>query len=113
MSPKTLQVLISNTWMCNSRSYAIRSTSITPTSVTGRTLTHPKLPGYSIVVSRNVPDAIVYQYDKRTVWAITGPQRTGTYEKNPGYIEGTIFDKWYGTAIVEATLGKEITTATS
>ena len=113
MSPKTLQVLISNTWMSTAGPMQYGQPVSTPTSVTGRTLTHPKLPGYSIVVSRNVPDAIVYQYDKRTVWAITGPQRTGTYEKNPGYIEGTILDKWYGTAIVEATLGKEITTATS
>ena len=113
MSPKTLQVLISNTWMSTAGPMQYGQPVSTPTSVTGRTLTHPKLPGYSIVISRNVPDAIVYQYDKRTVWGITGPQRTGTYEKNPGYIEGTILDKWYGTAIVENTLGKEITTATS
>ena len=72
---------------------------------TGRTITHPKLPGYTIVISRQIVQMLLYIiYDKRTVWAITGPQRTGTYEKNPGYIEGTILDKWYGSAIVEATL---------
>ena len=68
MSPKTLQVLISNTWMSTAGPMQYGQPVSTPTSATGRTLTHPKLPGYSIVVSRNVPDAIVYQYDKRTVW---------------------------------------------
>ena len=112
MSPKTFQTLISNTWMSTAGPMQYGQ-PVSEASTTGRTMTHPKLPGYSIVISRNVPDTIVYQYDKRTVWSITGPQRTGTYEKNPGYIEGTILDKWYGTAIVESTLGKEITGATA
>lgn len=112
MSPKTFQVLISNTWMSTAGPLQYGQ-PVGETNVTGRTATHPKLPGYSIVISRKITDGLIFQYDKATVWSITGPQRTGTYEKNPGYIEGTILDRWYGAAIVEATLGKEITGTTS
>ena len=109
--------MIGNTWMSGGLagtplSFGAPNVS-SPQSTNTRTVTHPKLPGYTIVISRQIADGTVFMYDKRTVWSITGPQRTGTYEKNPGYVEGTILDKWYGAAIVEATLGKEITGMTA
>ena len=111
MSPTSYQIMINNTFMAGviGTPMGFGQPVATPTSSETRTLTHPKLPGYTIVISRAVADGLVFQFDKQTVWSITGPTRTGTYEKNPGYVEGTILDKWYAAAIVEPTLGREIT----
>jgi hypothetical protein len=115
MSPLSYQTMINNTFMSGvvGTPMGYGQPVSTPTSSNTRVVNHPKLPGYSIVISRAVADGLVFQFDKQTVWSITGPTRTGTYEKNPGYVEGTILDRWYGAAIVEPTLGREITGMTA
>lgn len=115
MSPVTYQNMINNTFMSGvvGTPMGYGAPVSTPTSSNTRVVTHPKLPGYSIVISRALSDGDVFQFDKATVWSITGPTRTGTYEKNPGYVEGTILDKWYAAAIVEPTLGLQLTGTTA
>lgn len=113
MSPYTAQRLQMNTWMSQAGALQSAQTVTSGGSTTGNVFTHPKLIGYTIVTSRKIADGKIFAYAKDTFWSITGPQRTGAYQKNPGYIEGTLVDKFYGAAIIEATLGKEITGVTT
>ena len=53
MNSTTLEVLQSNTWMGEGGFYSQPGPALGPADAAGRTLTHPKLPGYSITIDEN------------------------------------------------------------
>jgi hypothetical protein len=113
MSPYTALRTFNNTWLRAGGPLQRVEPVVSGESTLGQVFTHPMLVGYKIVTSRKIADGKIFQFALPTFWSITGPQRTGGYEKNPGYLQGTIIDKFYGAAIIEATLGKELTGATT
>jgi hypothetical protein len=113
MNSTTLEVLTSNTWMGEQGFYATPGPSLGPADATGRSLTHPKLPGYSITIDENLATGSIYQYDDRTTRWYNGPQRTANYEDVKGSFKGTVMEKWYGSILWKAALAKEITGVTT
>jgi hypothetical protein len=113
MNSTTLEVLQSNTWMGEGGFYSQPGPALGPADATGRTLTHPKLPGYSITIDENLATGSIYQYDDRTTRWYNGPQRTANYEDVKGSFKGTVMEKWYGSILWKAALAKEITGVTT
>ena len=113
MNSTTLEVLQSNTWMGEGGFYSQPGPALGPADATGRTLTLPKLPGYSITIDENLATGSIYQYDDRTTRWYNGPQRTANYEDVKGSFKGTVMEKWYGSILWKAALAKEITGVTT
>jgi hypothetical protein len=113
MNSTTLEVLTTNTWMGDQGFYAQAGPSLGPADAAGRTLTHPKLPGYSITIDENLATGSIYQYDDRTTRWYNGPQRTANYEDVKGSFKGTVMEKWYGSILWKAALAKEHTGVTT
>jgi hypothetical protein len=70
---------------------------------------HEKLPDLTIYTSRNAPIGSMYIYDKDTAILFKGPARVGNYEDILGTHRGTLYERWYGTAVLQAGWGREIT----
>lgn len=75
----------------------------------GATKRHEKLPDLTIYTNRNTPIGSMYIYDKDTLLLFKGPSRIGNYEDILGTMRGTLYERWYGSAVVQAGWGREIT----
>lgn len=75
----------------------------------GATRRHTKLPDLTIYTSRNTPVGSMYIYDKDTIQLYKGPSRVGNYEDVLGTHRGTLYERWYGSVILQAGWGREIT----
>jgi hypothetical protein len=113
MNSTTLEVLTTNTWMGEGGFYSQPGPALGPADQTGRTLTHPKLVGYSITIDENLPTGSIYQWDDRTTRWYNGPQRTANYEDVKGSFKGTVMEKWYGSVLWKASLAREHTGTTT
>lgn len=113
MNSTTYEVMTTNTWMGEGGFYAQPGPSLGPADLAGRSLTHPKLPGYSITIDENLPTGSIFQYDDRTTRWYNGPQRTANYEDVKGSFKGTVMEKWYGSVLWKAALAKQHTGVTT
>jgi hypothetical protein len=113
MNSTTAEVLFTNSWMGEGGFYEQSGPALGPESATGRTITHPKLPGYTITIDENLSTGSIYQYDDRTTRWYNGPQRTANYEDVKGSFKGTVMEKWYGAILWKAGLAKEHTGTTT
>jgi hypothetical protein len=113
MNTATYYVLITNTWMGEGGFYEQTGQALGPEFNKGRNVTHPKLPGYKIILDETITADSIYIFDNRTTKWFNGPTRTANYEDTLGSFRGTIMEKWYGALLWIAGFAKELTGAIS
>jgi hypothetical protein len=111
MNSATYYVLISNTWMGEGGFYEQSGQALGPDFNKSRNVTHPKLPGYKIIIDETIVADSIYLFDARTAKWYNGPTRTANYEDTLGSFRGTIMEKWYGALLWIAGFAKELTGA--
>lgn len=84
-----------------------------PVEVGPRVVTHPMIRNARIVIEPSVPNNIIYLGDARAFVYVIGPSSTRDYDYNDKYIAGSIAEIWYGSAIRNASMLKQITGATT
>ena len=109
MNSATYYVLITNTWMGEGGFYEQSGQALGPDFNKGRNVTHPKLPGYKIIIDETITVDSIYIFDNRTAKWYNGPTRTANYEDTLGSFRGTIMEKWYGSLLWIAGFAKELT----
>ena len=112
MHPDALLGLQTNSYLREATFTNLTALPVSTADQFGKSIRMPQFPDLQIFTSRNItPVDSVFVYDRRAVKDIRGPTRIGNYEDILGSYRGTLYERWYGSAISQATWGKEITDA--
>lgn len=111
MNSSVYYTMITNTWMNEGGFYQQEGQALGPAFNTGRNVTHPKLPGYRIIIDETITQDSIFLFDGRTAKWYNGPQRTANYEDVLGSFRGTIMEKWYGAVLWLSAFAKELQNA--